>query len=90
MPQVGTNDRESEVKRNYDAFVRQLPQLLAAHRGKYALMRNAQIVEFFDTAGDAFRAGQRLYKDHIFSIQEVTETPVDLGFFSYALRHGPL
>jgi len=90
MAETRANEREGEVSRNYDAFVEKLPQLLATHRGKFALMHDARVVEFFDTPGDAFRAGQRLYKDQNFSIQEVTEAPVDLGFFSYALRHRPL
>lgn len=49
-------------------------------------MRDGQIVEFFDTARDAYIAGQKVFEDDLlFSIQEVIETPVDLGFFSHAL-----
>ena len=59
---------------------------MEAHRGKFALMRDGQIIEFFDTARDAYVAGQKLYKqDQLFSVQEVIETPADLGFFSHAL-----
>jgi hypothetical protein len=48
-------------------------------------MRDEQIIEFFDTARDAYVAGQRFFnQDRLFSVQEVTETPVDLGFFSHA------
>jgi hypothetical protein len=78
---------QEQIKANYDAFVQKLPDLLATHRDKFALMRDGEIVEFFDTAGDAFRAGQRLYQDQGFSIQEVTDSEVDLGFFSYAVPH---
>ena len=76
---------QSEVKRNYDAFMQQLPQLLTTQRGKFALMRDEKIVEFFDTSADAYRAGQKLYPDLRFSIQQVIDGPVDLGFFSHAL-----
>ena len=76
---------QTEVKRNYDAFMRQLPQLLATHRGKFALMRDEKVVEFFDTSADAYRAGQKLFPDLRFSIQQVIDGPVDLGFFSHAL-----
>jgi hypothetical protein len=42
-------------------------------------MRDGKIVEFFDTARDAFLAGQKLFEeDKLFSVQEVVETPVDL------------
>jgi hypothetical protein len=78
--------RQDQVKRNYEAFERLLPTLLPEHAAKFALMRNAEIVEFFDTARDAFVAGQRLFEqDGLFSVQEVVETPVDLGFFSHAV-----
>jgi hypothetical protein len=75
----------AEVKRNYEAFVKVLPTVIATHRGKFALLHDAKIVEYFDTAADAYRAGQQLFPDRTFSIQEVTDTPVDLGFFSHAL-----
>jgi hypothetical protein len=90
MPETRTDESDDQVGRNYDAFVRKLPELLTTDRGKFALMHDAQIVEFFDTAGDAYRAGQRLYQDQNFSIQEVTDAPADLGFFSYALRNGSI
>ena len=76
---------EDEVQRNYEAFVRVLPTILASHAGKFALMHDSKIIEYFDTAGDAYRAGQQLFKDKPFSIQEVTETAADLGFFSHAV-----
>lgn len=78
-------DAPSEVRRNYEAFVQKLPELLPARRGKFALMHDAEIVEFFDTAGDAFRAGKKLHREGKFSIQEVSDTVADLGFLSHAL-----
>jgi hypothetical protein len=74
-----------QIDRNYRAFQEQLSSLATTQRGKFALMRDGQIIEFFDTARDAYVAGQRLFEhDQLFSVQEVTETPVDLGFFSHA------
>ena len=81
---------ESEVKRNFEAFMRQLSELLVSHRGKFALMHEEGIVEFFDTPGDAYRAGQKLYPDRRFSIQQVIDSPVDLGFFSHAMPQRPV
>lgn len=76
---------QEQVDRNYEAFVARLPALAKTHRGKFALMRDGEIVEFFDTPRDAYIAGCSLYKaDRLFSIQEIVETPVDLGFFSHA------
>jgi hypothetical protein len=74
-----------QIDRNYQVFQQQLPSLVISHPGKFALMRDGQIIEFFDTARDAYVAGQRLFeRDKLFSVQEVTETPIDLGFFSHA------
>ena len=78
--------QEEEVHRNYEAFEAQLPALVQAHGGKFALMRDGKIVELFDTVRDAYLAGRALFEaDGVFSVQEVVSGPVDLGFFSQAL-----
>ncbi len=77
---------QEEIEGNYKAFMEQLPALLSTHAGKFALMRHAEIVEYFDTARDAVTAGERLFSDdRLFSVQEVIETPADLGYFSHAV-----
>jgi len=73
------------IKRNYEAFVELLPNLVKEHGGKFALMREGKVIEFFDTARDAYFAGLKLYPEQMFSVQEVVEIPVELGFFSQAL-----
>src|SRR5579872_6961957 len=89
MPHEITSN-ESEVKRNYEAFRQKLPDLLQTHRGKFALMHAAEIAEFFDTAGDAYKVGTKNYGAGNFSIQEVTDSAVDLGFFTHAVPERPL
>ena len=79
--------QKRQVDQNYDAFVRLLASLLPDHRNQFALMRDAQIVRFFDKPGDANREGLSLYSDEIFSIQEVTDEPIDLGFWSHVAIH---
>lgn len=79
-------DREAQrrqVDSNYDAFQRMLSTILHEHQGHYALMRDSEIIGFFDRPGDAYRKGQALYQDSLFSIQEVTDEPIDLGFLSH-------
>ena len=76
-----------EVDRNYDAFTRTLGSILHEHRDEYALMRDCQVVAFFAKPGDAYRAGVERFADHIFSIQEVTDEPIDLGFWSHVASH---
>ena len=79
-------DRERqnvEVDRNYDAFVSMLGTILPEHRDQLALMRDGKVVAYFDKPGDAHRAGMERFDDEIFSIQEVTDEPIDLGFWSH-------
>ena len=77
--------QREQVAKNYEAFEKLLPTLAQTHAGKFALMRDGVIVEFFDTARDAFVTGQKLYSEQLFSVQEVVASPVDLGFFSHAV-----
>jgi len=76
-----------EVDQNYDAFMRMLASLLPEHRDEYALMRDRKIVGFFKKPGEANRAGVETFTDGIFSIQEVTDEPIDLGFWSHVALH---
>ncbi len=79
-------DRElqrREVDANYDYFTRSLTTLLPDHLGQYALLKSRRIVEFFDTPAEAYRHAISQFGASGFSIQEVTEEPIDLGFFSH-------
>ena len=76
--------QRAEVDRNYDAFVRMLAGILPGHRDQLALMRDGQIVAYYDKPGEAYRSGLEKFPDGIFSIQEVTDEPIDLGFWSHA------
>ena len=79
--------RQDQIDRNYATFQKNLPRYLETQRGKFALMRDEEVVDFFDTARDAFVAGNRLFgEEGEFSVQQVTAAPVDLGFFSHAVR----
>lgn len=72
-----------EVDRNYDAFMRMLGTLLDLHRDQLALMRDGRIVGYYDTPRGALLAASELFPDGIFSIQEVTAEPIDLGLWSH-------
>ncbi len=79
--------QSAEVDYNYDVFMRQLADLLPAHRDEYALMRKGEILGFFKKPGDAYREGLARFEDQIFSLQEVTDEPIDLGFWSHVALH---
>lgn len=76
---------QEEVDRNYDVFRQELPALIKDHRGKYALMKDQKIINFFSSAEDARAAAVAFIPDNIFSIQQVVDTPIDLGYFNDAV-----
>ncbi|MGQ0664210.1 MAG: hypothetical protein ACT4P2_11625 [Pseudomonadota bacterium] len=82
--------RKSIEVRNYAAFKQLLPELMKSHRGKFVLLRDEKPVEFFNTARDAMVFGRRLYSDGNYSVQEIAERLVDLGFFSHAVHQHPV
>jgi hypothetical protein len=76
--------RQQEIERNLAFFLGQLPNIPAVQAGKYALIRHQNIIGYFDTPLDAIVAA-RQYDDRIYSIQQVTNSAVNLGFFSHAV-----
>lgn len=76
---------EREVDFNFDAFAEELPALMPHHAGEYVLMKNGRMVSFHANADAALAAGRAAFSDGIYSIQEVTDRPIDLGFFSHAV-----
>ena len=72
--------QQRQVDENYIAFRALLGELMRTNPGRTALMQDGKVVACFDTDGDAVRAGRLLGGP--FSIQEITDEPVDLGYFS--------
>ena len=73
----------AEVDANYDYFLRHLGEFLTHHSGRYAVLKDKKVVDFFDKPGDAYQFARDIIDDGVFSIQEVTDEPIDLGFFSH-------
>ena len=80
-----SDKQQDQVDANYEAFLKELPSIMKEHRDKYALMQNGQIVGFYATIQDAKTTAQKFLTGGPFSIQRVTDVPVDLGFFSHAV-----
>jgi hypothetical protein len=80
---------DAELDLNYEAFKAALPELIKKHKGRFAIIRDANVLDAFDTSRDAFVCGWRLFGDDLFSVQEVTDEPVYLGIFSHAIGIGP-
>ena len=65
-----TDAKRQEVEANYHAFQKFLPDLLKSHAGKFALLRQGEVIQYFDTARDAMVFGNTQFPDGIFSVQE--------------------
>lgn len=77
--------KEQVINKNFEAFQLLLPNLLQQHLGKYALLRDEKVVNFFDSIGDAVRYAKAQYDDDLYSVQLVTNEVEDLGYFSHAV-----
>ena len=75
---------QSQVDRNYDVFKKNLKRHMRSHRNSYALMRDGVVVKFCKTYESAWNTGNKKFEDGLFSIQKVTDTPMDMGYFSLA------
>jgi hypothetical protein len=78
--------RQEEVDGNFEEFQKELLSILSTRRGKFALMKDRKITGFYDTVRDALTAADQLYSDGLYSIQQVTDSVGDLGFYSHAMH----
>lgn len=76
--------KDKAIADNYRAFEAMLPLLLQTHSGEYALLREGEVVAFFNSASAAQGAGGNQFVDRAFSVQKVEDKTIDLGFYSYA------
>lgn len=81
---MDTNALNAEVAANFDYFQRSLAQHLRAHAGEYALLKNRRVHGYFANPGDADREGWTRFPDHLYSIQQVTPEPIELGVYANA------
>jgi len=79
MSSFGSSLNTGQVDQNYQAFVKQIPQLMKTNANQFALMTNAQIVRFFQSESDAVMEGLSKYGAGNFSVQEVTDKPQTIG-----------
>lgn len=85
MPDRAPESIQEEVDRNYEAFLSLLPTIIGSHRDKYALMKGGKILGYYSSAEDARVAAATFIADGLFSIQQVTDMAINLGYFSNAV-----
>jgi hypothetical protein len=80
--------REVEIRQNYSYFKSVVASMMAEHAGQFALIRSCEVVDVFETAGEAVSAGAVRFGELPFSVQRVINRPIDLGFLSHAADNG--
>lgn len=71
---------QKEIDKNYELFLKELPNIINLYNNKYALLKNSEIIDYFDTMDDAIKYAKIRFEDGLYSIQKVNETPVNLGY----------
>ena len=74
---------EREIRQNYQVFIKLSFRTEDKH--KFALLHKGKLVDILETRADAHTMGQSLYKDGIYSVQEIDPPKIDLGYMSRAL-----
>ena len=80
-----SHTKDTEIEKNLEFFLKELPKLKKTHPGKYVLLREREIIGIYDTVKDANITGMKFFEDGLFSIQKIDYSPINLGFFSYAM-----
>ena len=86
MTEPTLEEVQKEIDKNYDFFLKELPNIINLYNNKYALLKNAEIIDYFDTMDDAIKYAKIRFEDGLYSIQKVNETPVSLGYIGSFLN----
>ena len=70
-----------QVKENFKAFQKVLPELLKEYRGWYAIMRDKKVVAVFKSMKDGYPYAEKRFPDNIYSVQLITDKPISYPSF---------
>lgn len=74
----------TQARINFDAFEQRLEaELLPAHKGEVALMRNEEVVGIYPDCEAAFAAGMERFGRNEFSYQEIGAEPVFVSTLNF-------
>ena len=68
---------------DYDAFLKHLPELVADHRGKVAILHDAEVVKVVGSLEKAIQYGAKAYGMERFIVQEIIDD--DPQILSYTM-----
>ena len=81
---VDKSKKLDEIKKNFEAFQKLLPSIEQTYTGKFAVLRQKEITDYFDSMSDAVKYAEAKYEDGVYSVQQVSNRVADLDFFSHA------
>ena len=73
---------DDRLEKNLEALKKKIPSLKAEDAGKFALMRNENLVKIFSKVEDAHEHASEKFKDKNYSVHMITDVPIDLGYYS--------
>ncbi len=76
---------KKEVRENYDFFKTQISQLKDGYLNKFALLHHKEITNFFTSEDDAIEIGIEKYGEGKFSVQQVNDSNIELGYQSHVI-----
>ena len=74
-----------EVRANFEYFRSILPELMKNHYKEFALLHDKGVIAFFESENDAIKTGKRDYGPGGFSVQQVVDARIDLGYQSHLI-----
>ena len=86
MSEPTLEEVQKEIDKNYEFFLKELPNIFSLYSNKYVLLKNSEIIDYFDTLDDAIKYAKMRFEDGLYSIQKVNEPPVNLGYIGSFLN----
>ena len=73
------------LKKELETYKKQKPELLGKYKGKFALIKNNDIVDVFETESDAIRQGHKKFGNVPFLVKQILEVEIAKNFTSNVL-----
>ena len=77
---------KSQLDRNQAAYEVFRADMEDEHMGRVVLMHDGEVVEVYNDSGDAYKIGCEKYGLGNFSLVNIGEQPINLGFFTMFVK----
>ena len=81
-----TQMAENQLDRNHAAYGIIRAEMEEKYMGRVVLMHDGEVVEVYNDSGDAYKIGCEKYGLGNFSLVNVGEQPINLGFFTMFVK----